>query len=159
MKPGLAWSIAIALAIAATTPEAARPPSASVTLRVDPRYTAEWVARSMGIALKGDVALPTVHLASATPLRRFQDAVEPQWGLRPRQIFNAYVMATNEIYLDDVSDYYRRRNRTLDESLAHELVHYLQVRYLRDDLASDASELEAVTVQQAFREIHAAQAN
>jgi len=40
---------------------------------------------------------------------------------------NVYVMARNEIYLMDDAGYYRRIRRTLDESLAHEFAHYLQV--------------------------------
>ena len=40
----------------------------------------------------------------------------------------------NEIDLGDGETYYRRLNRTLDDSLAHELVHYIQARYFNDDL-------------------------
>jgi hypothetical protein len=106
----------------------------------------------MRATLREEVPLPVILLASETPLKRFQNAVAQQWHVLPPRVFNAYVAATNEIYLDDTSDYYARRKCTLDDSLAHELVHYVQARYRGDDLSSDAAELEAVTLQRAFRE-------
>jgi hypothetical protein len=124
------------------------------TLHMDAERTLQWVARDLGIELRDDIPRPRIRLASETPLREFQDAIEAQWHVRPPLVFNVYVIARNEIFLDDTSDYYRRRHRTLDDSLAHELVHYLQVRYQNDDLATDASELEASTVQAAFRDAH-----
>lgn len=61
-------------------------------------------------------------------------------------------MASNEIYLSDDAAYYKRRNRTLDDSLAHEFVHYIQVRYRNDSLADDDCEMEAITVRLALIE-------
>lgn len=136
--------------------DAAHRQTPSVALRVGVEATLEWVAGSMGVTLREDEPVPAIRLASETPLKRFQDAVAPQWHFRPPRVFNAYVVATNEIYLDDTSGYYARRKCSLDDSLAHELVHYLQVRYRGDDLSSDAAELEAVTVQREFRERTAA---
>ena len=60
----------------------------------------------------------------------------------------------NEICLGDGETYYRRLNRTLDDSLAHDLVHYIQARYFNDDLASDSSEALAIAVQTWFRETY-----
>ena len=62
------------------------------------------------------------------------------------------MVARNEIYLADDPAYYRRLRRTLDESLAHEYAHYLQVRYFAANLADETCETEAVAVQFAFRE-------
>ena len=42
--------------------------------------------------------------------------------------------------------------RTLDESLAHEFAHYLQVTYFAADLADETCEHEAIAVQIAFRD-------
>lgn len=121
-------------------------------LREDVPTTLAFVAAAMGVRLDPNEPLPVVHLASRTPLARFREAMAPQWGFRPHVFVNAYAVATNEIYLDDASDYYKRLHRTLDDSLAHELVHYVQVRYRRLDLADESCETEAVTIQTAYRE-------
>lgn len=126
-----------------------------MALHAEVRATLEYVARAMGVKLRSEMPLPTIHLASVTPLARFQDAIEAQWGFRPHLIANAYVVARNEIYLDDSADYYRRRGRTLDDSLAHELVHYLQAQYLHQDLGDDSCEMEAVVIQRAYGDVHA----
>jgi hypothetical protein len=65
-----------------------------------------------------------------------------------------YVVARNEIYLTDDARYYRRLRRTLDESLAHEFAHYIQVRYLGANLADEGCEVEAVAVQFAFTDLN-----
>ena len=43
-------------------------------------------------------------------------------------------------------------HRTLDESLAHEFTHYLQVRYQGANLDDESAELQAIAVQFAFRD-------
>lgn len=126
-------------------------PIPSLRLRFDPRFVLEQVARHLGVRLDADAPLPMIYLESTTPLRQFQDAVEAQWGFRPRAFTNAYVIAHNEIYLTDNARYYLPHNRTLDDSLAHELVHYLQKKYYRVDPTSDWYEAEAIRVQERFR--------
>jgi hypothetical protein len=126
--------------------------TARVTLQHDPLYILESVARQMNVTLRPDEPLPTIHFESSTPLAQFQDAVAPQWHFRPPMIANVYVVARNEIYLADDPSYYRRLRRTLDESLAHEFAHYLQVRYFAANLGDESCETEAVAVQFAFRE-------
>lgn len=121
-------------------------------LRFDPQFVLEQVARRMGVALRPEVPVPAVLVESATPLQRFGDAVEAQWGFRPHAFGNAYSLARNEIYLIDDPMYYARLGRTLDESLAHELAHYLQVKYLRADLVSPLWEQDAIAVQAWFAE-------
>ena len=125
-----------------------------VTLEFDPRYILESVARQMKVTLRPDEPLPIVYLESTTPLSQFQDAVAPQWRFRPPLFANVYVIARNEIYLSDDAGYYRRIRRTLDESLAHEFTHYIQVRYFGANLADETCELEAVAMQLAFTEIN-----
>lgn len=112
------------------------------------------VAGQMNLTLRPDVEPPAVLMASETPLKRFQDAVERQWGMRPDQILNVYAVSTNEIYLLDDPGYYVRLRRSVDDSLAHECVHYLQVRYRGNSLENDADTLEseAVHFQTWFRE-------
>jgi hypothetical protein len=123
-----------------------------VTLQGEPRHIFESVARQMNVTLRDDIPLPRIHLESATPLAQFQSAVAPQWHFRPPRFANVYVVARNEIYLSDDPGYYRRVGRTLDESLAHEFAHYLQVRYFAADLAEESCETEAIAVQIAFRD-------
>ncbi len=40
----------------------------------------------------------------------------------------------------------------MDDSLAHELVHYVQVKYQKFDLNDESLEWDAVDIQTAFRE-------
>ncbi len=111
------------------------------------------VADHMGVALRPDVPAPVVYYGSKTPLKQFQDAVEPQWNLRPEVFLNAYVVAKNEVYLFDDAEYYRRMKRSLDDSLAHEYAHYIQVKYKGFTLDGDDSlEGQAVSEQTWFRE-------
>jgi hypothetical protein len=121
-------------------------------LREDVRTILAFVAAAMNVRLDPAEPLPVVRLASTTTLARFREAMAPQWGFRPHVIINAYAVASNEIYLDDSSDYYRRTHRTLDDSLAHELAHYVQVRYRGESLEDESCELEAVIVQTAYRQ-------
>ena len=123
-----------------------------MTLQHDPRYILEAVARKMNVTLDPDQPLPRIYFESSTPLEQFQTAIAPQWRFRPPMFANAYVTARNEIYLSDDPGYYRRVHRTLDESLAHEYTHYLQVHYFAADLADEGCESQAVAVQIAFRE-------
>jgi hypothetical protein len=88
-------------------------------------------------------------------LRQSRDAIGAQWRFEPRAVSNTYAIARNEIYLLDDASYYVRYRRTLDDSLAHELVHYLQATYLKEDLASEWVEAEAVAIQTWFREEYA----
>lgn len=115
----------------------------------------ETVAAKKRLPLRAEVPVPTVYLESKTPLQQFQDAIEPQWGQRPDVFLNAYVKDRNEIYVIDDSAYYRRTNRYLDDSLVHELTHYMQVKYQDADLQNDDSlEAEAVELQTWFRETY-----
>jgi len=71
--------------------------------------------------------------------------------MRPARFTAFYMPEWNEIYLIDDATQYERRGGTLDDALAHELVHYLQARYRRDALDTDWAELEAVQIQHWFR--------
>lgn len=129
--------------------------SAYARLRFDPLYTLERVAERLNIVLRPDMPLPAILLESATPLGRFQDAMQKQWGFRPRVFVNAYAIGANEIYLVDDAKHYGRWGRTLDDALAHEFVHYLQAVYFHANFASrliaEVCEAEAIAVQEWFR--------
>jgi hypothetical protein len=142
------------LMTAASAGTASADPAERVTLRFEARYILESVARQMNVTLRPDEPLPEIHLESTTPLAQFQEAVAGQWKFRPPLFANVYVVARNEIYLTDDARYYRRLRRTLDESLAHEFAHYIQVRYLGANLADEGCEVEAVAVQFAFTDLN-----
>lgn len=95
---------------------------------------------------------PTYHFASTTPLVQFQDAIETQWGMRPDLITNAFAVNNNEVYILDEAAYYKKHNRCIDDSIVHELVHYVQVKYLNWDLHDESLEWDAVEIQSQFRE-------
>lgn len=133
-------------------PEGERPARPSLATRC----VLEAVLARMGVAFRDDLEVPAVLFESATSLRRFQRAAAPQWGFTPEVFANAYVAARNEIYLVDAAAAYRRPGRSIDDSLAHELTHYVQARYLGQPLDDDPSlESQAVDVQGWFREAHA----
>jgi hypothetical protein len=153
-----------ALTLLPLTPQAAGPVGADsparwvyevisaepLSLRLDPQATLEIVARRMGVELDPGIPAPAIRFESVTTLERFQDATERQWGFRPERFVNAFVAHTNEIYLIDDPAYYAAAGRTMDDTLAHELVHYVQARYGRANL-SDWAECEAVEIQAWFR--------
>lgn len=127
-------------------------PAATASLRYSPTFTLERVAQRLGVTLRPDIPAPAIFFESSTPLRQFQDAIAAQWGFRPRVFGNAYALARNEIYLIDDPALYARLGGTLDESLAHEFVHYLQVRYQKADLADPSCESDAIAVQLWYRD-------
>jgi hypothetical protein len=85
-----------------------------------------------------------------------QTAAERQWGFRPQAFANAYAAAENRIYLIDNANFYERNKRSLDDALAHEFVHFVQARYLKDRFKSEWSEVDAIALQAWFREEHMA---
>ena len=99
-----------------------------------------------------NIPFPKIFYSSKTPLKQFQDAIEGQWGIRPKFITNAFAVVNNEIYIMDDKDYYENLKRCMDDSLVHELVHYVQVKYLNWDLNDESLEWDAIDIQTAFRE-------
>lgn len=67
---------------------------------------------------------------------------------------NAYAIDRNEIYLIDDPSNCVQLGRTIDESLAHELAHIVQVKYLNADLAVPSWEQDAVAIQTWFTDAH-----
>ncbi len=98
------------------------------------------------------IPFPKIFFKSKTPLKQFQDAIEKQWGQRPKEITNAFADNNNEIYMMDDADYYIKTERCMDDSLAHELVHYIQSKYQHFDLNDESLEWDAVDIQTRFRE-------
>lgn len=121
----------------------------SVRPRHSPLCTLEVVAYKMQVTLRGDKPVPRIRYENETPLSEFQDAAEPQWGFRPPVLSNLYSVATNTIYLIDDSAYYLKLRRFIDDSLAHEYAHFIQVHYKGDP---SMSEEVAIDVQNWYRE-------
>ena len=101
--------------------------------------------------IKNDrIPFPKVFYASHTPLAQFQDAIEEQWGFRPEAFTNAYSLSTNEVYILDEAKYYKDHGRCMDDSLVHELVHFVQVKYLEWEF-DESLEWDAIEIQTEFR--------
>lgn len=111
-------------------------------------------ASQMRVALRSDIAKPKLRLETQTSLVDFQDAMQAQWKDRPPVFTNAYSVERNEIFLIEDAGYYQRLKRLPDDSLVHEFVHFLQVRYkgARLDENPDEWEHEAIHVQSWARE-------
>lgn len=148
-RAGLAVAVAAMFLLSAAPSHTS--PARIATLHYDPQFILQAVARRMGITLLPGTPVPTLLLESRTPLSRWQAAAERQWGFRPDVFATAFAQAGNEIYLIDDAALNERREGTLDDALAHELVHYLQAKYRKDTLATDWSESEAVAIQIWFR--------
>jgi hypothetical protein len=149
------WVVGLAVALS-LSPHAATADSSvePLRLRLDPQFVLAQVAQRMGVTLRPEIAPPEVFLESVTSVAQFGDAIAVQWGFRPHVFSNAYAVERNEIYLIDDPSFYARLGRTIDESLAHELAHYVQVKYLNADLAVSAWEQDAIAVQAWFRDVH-----
>lgn len=126
--------------------------AAPAELKHTPERILEFVLAQKNKPLNPQIAIPKIYVASKTSLKQFQDAIEKQWGFRPDLITNAFVVEKNEIYLLDDAEYYQKAGRCMDDSLAHELVHYVQTKYQNYDLNDESLEWEAVDIQTRFRE-------
>lgn len=147
--------------------------AAPARLRYEPRCILEAVAldlnanigRHRGPAIEAalrDAArgrnVPAVRVESGTSLPEFLTDVKPQDQSVDR-FSNFYAVGANRIYLIDEAAYYAKFDKTsrrsMDDSLAHEFIHFLQVTYLGysvADLATDAAESMAVEYQTSFRD-------
>lgn len=125
---------------------------------VKPIYSSHFVLSRIleykNLSFNAEIPLPEVQLSSDANLEEFQNDVEPQWGFRPDQITSVYVVRLNKIYLYDDKTYYSDHQRCIDDSLAHELAHYVQVQYRKWDLNDDSLEWDAVDTQNWFRSQH-----
>lgn len=122
---------------------------------VVPKYTPECIAMAIGkemkITLNEEIPLPDMNYSSQTNLVDFQNAVEAQVGFRPDMFLNIYVPTENDIYVVDEAAMYKN-GRTIDDVIAHELVHFFQVKYEGSLVPSDYEEEEATFLQTWFRQ-------
>lgn len=107
----------------------------------------------MGLNHRPEVEMPRLRLEHETSLTEFQDAVEPSWGFRPDVFLNVYTPSTNQIFLMTAPGSYRP-GRSVYSSLAHEYVHFIQVKYrgIPIDAFGDAEEFEAIVIQNQLQE-------
>lgn len=122
-------------------------------LKQKKRCVLKAVARKKGVQLDDKIPAPEVYLGSRTSLEVFQDVMEKSYAWRPSAFINVYVDTENIIFLTDDPKLYQN-GRTAEDSLAHEYVHYLQVKYegATRESNQDALEAEAVHIQHWFRE-------
>lgn len=123
-------------------------------LKYSPEFILTQVLEKKHQVFNTQKAFPKIVLSSQTSLKQFQDDVESQWNFRPDVITNVYVISQNKIYLMDDADYYEKTGRCMDDSLAHELTHYVQVVYQGWDMADDSVEWDAIDTQTWFRETY-----
>ncbi|MBX3234258.1 MAG: hypothetical protein KIT84_04175 [Labilithrix sp.] len=139
----------------ATESAAVIAPAADVVrLRYEPQFVLEKVLEQKQRPFDAAKPFPAIKFASEITLTEFQDAIETQWGFRPDVITNAYSVVENTIYLMDDAAYYSQHGRCIDDSLAHEITHYVQVVYQGWTLeaADDSIEVDAVYMQRWFRQ-------
>ena len=162
------------LAVALALLSIASPSAAThARLRHEPRCILEAVARGIAddigrhrgpatdAALRGAArvpSMPRIRLESETPLVEFLAAIQPQAPSVDR-FSSFYSLSANHIFLIDDASYYAIFNtidrRSIEDSLAHEFVHYLQVAYLGytvADLGTDDAEFMAIDYQRRYRE-------
>jgi hypothetical protein len=150
MKTLLLLTIVLPFNLLAATDTVKKP----AKLQTSIEFIFEKVLEKKHQAKRSEVPFPKFYFKSNTPLKQFQDAIEKQWGFRPDEFTNAFAVANNEVYIMDDEDYYTRNKRCMDDSIAHELTHYIQVKYLGWDLADESLEWDAIEVQTEFRQEH-----
>jgi hypothetical protein len=100
------------------------------------------------------IPLPRVVFSHEVTVEEFNKSVASPYTYYPT-VQNAFVPKENTIYLDSRTVVYEKYGKTLIDSLAHELTHYVQHfywHYTEEDAYSDGAESLAVRTQFAFRE-------
>lgn len=132
--------------------------SYSLPTEKEQRCILELIAQKKNISLNSQIVVPKIIYASESNLKSFNADVFPQWGVSADEISNVYVIAKDIIYIIDDADYYKKHVRFIEDSIAHEYVHYLQVKYQNTNILADESgfvELEAIDLQNWYRENYA----
>lgn len=129
-------------------------PKVVAKLRYTPEFILEQVLLRKNQTKNSEIPAPKISFGSKTKLAYFQEAMLPQWGSKPAAFTNAYAVLKNEVFLLDEDKYYKKLKRCMDDSLAHELTHYVQAQYQHFDLNDDSLEYDAVDVQTWFRETY-----
>lgn len=126
------------------------PAIAELTYSVE--FVLDYVLAKKKLVRDPDILPPELFLQSTTTLDFFQESIKDQWGFVPDVYTNAYDVSTNRIFLSDDKSYYDKMGRCLDDSLAHEVTHYVQVKYQNWSLDDESLEWDAIDIQTQFRE-------
>ena len=125
-----------------------------VRLQFSEDFILQQVLLKKNLSFRPDIPKPKLHVESKTKLVYFQEAMLPQWGFKPDVFTNAFAVARNEIFLSDRAAFYKKHKRCIDDSMAHELTHYVQAKYQGFDLNDESLEFDAIDVQTWFRVTH-----
>lgn len=129
-----------------------------VKLRYSPHCILEALLKYRNVDYRPDIELPHIYFESQSSLEQLNSAIFPlQWSTPAAGFSNAFAFkgGHNEIFLIDNADYYKRHGRFIDDSLAHELFHFLQIRYANMDITGDDfAEFGAIVVQSWFRDTY-----
>jgi hypothetical protein len=128
----------------------ARPP-VPAKLKYSLEFLFSKVLEKKNVPINTKIEFPQFYFESNTSLKQFQDAIEEQWGQRPQYFTNAFSVKNNEIYILDDAAYYKKHQRCMDDSVVHELVHFVQVKYFNWDLSDESLEWDAIDIQTEFR--------
>jgi hypothetical protein len=117
------------------------------------------IAPYMYSEIDASKTVPVIRTQTDTTLEHFQDSIEKFWGFRPDAFTNVFNPVTNEIFIMTERSYYEKYDRSVYDSLAHELSHYIQFAYKGADFSvgDDSLEAQAVDVQNWFRETYKSQ--
>jgi hypothetical protein len=140
-KMWIVFVLFIEVLIIGAGPHAAKAgPITPSPLRYTPECILQAVLKYKNATPRLDLPIPKIYLGSETTLRQMRDALYPhQWTALPTEFSNAYAykQGRNEIYLLDDAKYNAKHGRYTDDSLAHELIHFVQVKYQNADLSQD----------------------
>jgi hypothetical protein len=116
------------------------------------------VAKELHRELKDDVVKPTLKVQGPTTVKEFQDSIEKFWKFRPEKFTNVFNPLTNEVFIMSERKYYTKMNRSIYDSIAHELTHYVQNHYMGVSFTEedDSVEAQAIEIQTWFRETYRA---
>ena len=125
--------------------------SETAQLKYPLTFLQKYVLEKKHLTERPEISWPKINFASQSSLLDFQNDIFSQWGFKPEVITNVYILKLNKIYLLDDASYYNQLNRCLDDSLVHELVHFLQDKYQNYDFNDESLEWEAIDIQTEFR--------
>lgn len=132
-------------------------PSAYAAEPMRSRYSAECILKAVApfIRAKITVPIPRVIYESEISVNEFRELSKANFmGYIPDSVMTLYAYEPNIIFLRDGTNNYQG-DRNIEDSLAHELVHFIQVKIrgeTSENDSSDSLESEAVAVQFWFRE-------
>jgi hypothetical protein len=111
------------------------------------------VSTLMTVQLPPSLPLPEVRPEGIAELEELKAVTKRLWGFEVPKFINIYDPEKNIIYLFRDFNFYHSHKRSIYDSLAHEFVHFVQVKVRKTPLShfSDAEENEAINIQNQFR--------